>query len=62
MTISNTSTIDEVEITSILGQKIMVKIVNDLQTDINVSELSNGVYFVKVTSEGQEKTVKIVKE
>ena len=62
LTISNTSTIDEVEITSILGQKIMVKIVNDLQTDINVSELSNGVYFVKVTSEGQEKTVKIVKE
>jgi len=33
-----------------------------LQTEINVSELSNGVYFVKVTSNGQEKTVKIVKE
>lgn len=62
LTISNTSTIDEVEITSILGQKMIVKSVNDLQTEIDLSELSNGIYFVKITSEGQEKTVKIVKE
>ena len=62
MTISNNNTIDSVEITSILGQKMMVKSVNDLQTEIDLSELSNGIYFVKVTSEGQEKTVKIVKE
>ena len=62
LTISNADTIDEVEITSILGQKMIVKSVNDLQTEIDLSELSNGVYFVKVTSEGQEKIVKIVKE
>ena len=62
LTISNNNTIDSVEITSILGQKMIVKTINDLQTEINLSELSNGIYFVKVTSEGQEKTVKIVKE
>lgn len=62
LTISNSSTIDEVEITSILGQKMIAKTVNDLQTELDLSPLSNGVYFVKVTSEGQEKTVKIVKE
>lgn len=62
LTISNSSTIDEVEITSILGQKMISKKVNDLQTEINLSELSKGVYFVKVSSEGQEKIVKIVKE
>lgn len=62
LTISNSSLIDSVEITSILGQKMISKKVNDLQTEINLSELSNGVYFVKVSSEGQEKTVKIVKE
>lgn len=62
LTISNSFTIDEVEITSILGQKMISKKVNDLQAEINLSELSNGVYFVKVSSESQEKTFKIVKE
>lgn len=62
LTISNSSTIDEVEITSILGQKMLSKKVNDLQAEINLSELSNGIYFVKVSSEGQEKTFKIIKE
>ena len=62
LSISNTSTIDTIEITSIVGQKMMVKKINDLQTEIDLSSFSNGVYFVKVTSEEQEKTLKIVKE
>ena len=62
LTISNTSTIETVEISSILGQKIIVKKINDLQTEIDLSQLLNGVYFVKVISEGKEKTVKIIKE
>ncbi|MBL7885857.1 MAG: T9SS type A sorting domain-containing protein [Flavobacterium sp.] len=62
LTISNSSLIDSIEITSILGQKMLSQKVNSLQTDIDMSALSSGIYFVKVTSEGQEKTVKIVKE
>ena len=62
LTISNASTIDSIEITSILGQTMLSKKVNELQTEINLGLLSNGIYFVKVTSEGQEKTVKIIKE
>lgn len=62
LTISNASIIDEVEITSLLGQKMISKKVNDLETEISLAELANGVYFVKVTSNGQEKTIKIVKE
>jgi uncharacterized repeat protein (TIGR01451 family) len=54
--------IDSVEITSILGQVVINQKVNDLQTEVNLSELANGIYLVKVTSEGKEKTVKIVKE
>jgi len=61
-TISNSSAIDSVEITSLLGQKVVTKTMNDLQTEINLSSLANGIYFVKVTSEGQEKTIKIIKE
>jgi hypothetical protein len=44
-----------------MGQSMISKKVNALQAEINLSELSNGVYFVKVTSEGQEKMVKIIK-
>lgn len=62
LTISNNSLIDSVEITSILGQKMLSQKVNSLQTEIYLSELSNGIYFVKVASGGQEKTIKIVKE
>jgi len=61
-TLSNSSVIDSVEITSLLGQKVVTKTVNDLQAEINLSSLANGIYFVKVTSEGQEKTIKIIKE
>jgi hypothetical protein len=62
LTISNNSTIDTVDVISILGQKIMRKNVNDIQTIINLAQLSKGIYFVKVSSEGQEKIVKIVKD
>lgn len=62
LTISNESSIDSVEITSLLGQTMLLQKVNSLQTEIDLSELSTGIYFVKVISEGQEKTVKIVKE
>jgi large repetitive protein len=62
LTISNASTIETIEISSILGQKIISKNVNDLQTEIDMSQLTNGIYFVKVTSQGNEKTIKIVKE
>ncbi|WP_395045609.1 T9SS type A sorting domain-containing protein [Flavobacterium sp.] len=61
-TISNDKTINEIEIFSILGQKMMDKKVNDLQTELDLSEFSNGVYFVKVTCDGQEKTLKVIKE
>lgn len=60
--ISNSAIIDKVEITSILGQKMILKTINDLQTEINLSYLSNGVYFIKVTSNESDKIIKIVKE
>lgn len=62
LTLSNDSTIDNVEIISVLGQRIKSIGVNSLQTEIDLSELNHGIYFVKVSSNGQEKTVKIIKE
>ena len=62
LTISNTSLLDSVEITSILGQQMLSKKVNSLQTEIDMSTLSNGIYFVKVITTNKEKTIKIIKE
>ncbi|WP_298221956.1 T9SS type A sorting domain-containing protein [Flavobacterium sp.] len=62
LSVSNTASIDAIEITSILGQIMISKKVNELQTEIDLRLLANGVYFVKVTASGQEKTIKIIKE
>lgn len=61
LTILNTTLIETIEVTSLLGKNIMTKEINSLQTEVNLSTLSKGVYFIKVkTSEG-EKTIKILK-
>lgn len=62
LTISSETFIDQVEIYSVLGQKVKSVKVDGIQTEINLSELTRGMYFVKVTNAGQEKTVKIIKE
>jgi uncharacterized repeat protein (TIGR01451 family) len=62
LTITNSIKIDSVNVLSVLGQEVINQKVNALQAEINTSGLTNGVYFVKVTSDGKDKTVKIVKE
>jgi uncharacterized repeat protein (TIGR01451 family) len=60
--LSNDTTIDTVEIISVLGQTVKSLKINALQTEIDLSGLEHGLYFAKVSSSGQEKTVKIIKE
>ncbi len=62
LNVSNSSIIDTIELTSILGQKIMSEKVNALQTEIDLTSLSNGIYIMNVLCEGHKKTVKIIKE
>ncbi|WP_264520171.1 T9SS-dependent choice-of-anchor J family protein [Flavobacterium sp. N1994] len=62
LTVTNDATIDTIEIATVLGQSISSQKVNDLQTQINLSGLASGIYFVKVTSSKQEKTIKIIKD
>ncbi len=51
-----------VEIYSVLGQKINVKQFQGKSFDIDVSSLQKGVYFLKVIFGGKETTRKIIKE
>lgn len=60
--LSNSRTIDFIEISTIIGQKIISKQVNLTETELNLNELTNGVYFLKIVSENQEKIIKLLKE
>jgi hypothetical protein len=62
LTISNSSVIDEVTLTSIKGEMLLTKQIKSLHSEIDLSNLSKGVYFLKVKAEGTEKTVKLIKE
>ena len=62
LNLTNSSKIDFVEVISVLGQKVLIQDVNDFDTKINMGSLEKGIYFVKVISEGKEKTIKIIKE
>ncbi|MCP2026638.1 hypothetical protein L1276_001782 [Flavobacterium sp. HSC-32F16] len=62
LTVNNTSIIDEVQILSASGNSILIKKVNHTQTEIDFSNLSTGIYILKITSKGKEKTTKIIKK
>lgn len=62
LTISNTSEIDEVEIYSPSGTTVLSKKINSDHAEIDLSNVSTGVYVLKVKSEGKTKTIKILKK
>ncbi|KFF07209.1 T9SS type A sorting domain-containing protein [Flavobacterium reichenbachii] len=62
VTVNNTSIIDEVQILSVSGNSILIKKINNTQSEIDLSNLSTGIYILKVTSQGKEKTTKIIKK
>jgi hypothetical protein len=61
-TVSNTSVIDEVILISIKGETLLTQKINSLRSEIDLSNFSKGVYFLKVKSGEAEKTVKVIKE
>lgn len=54
--------INSVSIYNLLGQEVITKSVNSNEGKIDVSSLSSGTYFVKVTTDNLIKTLKVVKE
>lgn len=62
LNIENTNGIDTVAITNTLGQAVMKQAVNNSNAQVDVSSLSKGVYFVRITSGSAAKIIKIIKE
>jgi len=57
------STIKNVEIFDIYGKKLLLQTTfRALETAIDISHLSTGIYFVKIYTESGEVTRKVVKE
>jgi len=62
LNISFIRNIDQVQVINLLGQEVMTKSINANEGQIDMSNLPVGTYLVRVTSENQIKTLKIIKE
>lgn len=54
--------ITEVKVTNYLGQIVNVYEMNETQSSIDMSQLESGVYFIEVTTEASQHTIKVVKK
>ncbi|MDR6300406.1 T9SS type A sorting domain-containing protein [Mesonia maritima] len=60
--IENNYLISTVEVYNILGKKFIQKEINASKTSEDVSQLSSGIYLVKISTDGGSKTLKIIKK
>ena len=60
--IRSNTTIKSIELFDIHGRVLQTNLVNENETTINISDKSNGVYFLKITSDKGVKVEKIIKE
>lgn len=61
LNISYNQDISSVEVLNLMGQNVITKTINNKETQIDMSNLASGTYFVKVTSDSKTKTIKILK-
>lgn len=62
LNLSYDQNISDVSIFNLLGQNVVSKTINDTNGTIDMSNLPAGSYLVKVTAEGQTKTIKVIKQ
>ena len=62
LTINANASIESLQLFDVQGRLLVTEITNSHQANINISNYSNGVYFLKVNSEMGAKTKKIIKE
>ncbi len=62
LTLNGVKTIQDVAVYNMLGQEVLRTKPNTVQAEIEMSNLQAGTYFVKVTVENSNKTIKVVKK
>jgi hypothetical protein len=62
LNLSNTDVIDTVNVYNVMGQVILTKNTGSNSAELDLSALQSGIYILKVSSSGQQKTIKIQKQ
>ncbi|KGD68305.1 T9SS type A sorting domain-containing protein [Flavobacterium aquatile] len=62
LNLSYSQSINKVQVINILGQEVKTVTMDANQAQVDMSNLPTGTYLVKVTSDSQVKTIKVVKE
>ena len=62
LNLSYNKNISNVAVFNLLGQEVLTKTMNANESQIDMSELANGAYMVKITADNQIKTIKVIKE
>ncbi len=62
LNLSYSKNIDKVQVLNLIGQEVIVKSNNTTDAKVDMSALASGTYLVKVTSDNQIKTLKIIKQ
>ncbi len=62
LNISADTTLDRVELYTVLGQTVLKQNIGANNAQLNVSELATGVYLMRVTSQGATSTYQIIKK
>lgn len=62
ISISNHKDISKVSLVDLAGKNVLSKSVNAKSVKLNISHLPNGIYILKVESNGKEKTFKVIKK
>lgn len=62
MNLSYSQAITNVEVYNLLGQKMSANTIGTNQGQVDMSNLASGTYIVKVTSDNQVKSIKVIKE
>lgn len=61
LTLEAKNTISKVTVHNIVGQQVQVVTPNNLKSTVNLNSLKSGVYFVTITIDGAQKTIRIIK-
>lgn len=62
LNLSYNQDISDVQVFNLLGQHVASKAINTNEGQIDMSNLPSGSYLVKVTADGQTKTIKVMKQ
>lgn len=62
LNIEYSQNIEKIQVMNLLGQEVIVKAINSTQSQVDMANLAQGTYLVKVTANGYVKTIKVIKQ